>query len=111
MTLISGLTSDDTPIVIKSKGFIREENEKFVDVAAGVEHALLLSQSGHIWAVGSNTYGQLGSRKVIGYTVQPVDVTAKLNLDAYTAYRLHALYDKCLAYIYRCKCISVRRVK
>ncbi len=82
MTPTSGLTSGGTPVVIKGKGFIREENEKFVDVAAGVEHALLLSQSGHVWAVGSNMYGQLGSRKVIGYTVQPVDVTAKLNLEA-----------------------------
>ena len=82
MTPTSGSTSGGTPVVINGKGFIREESEKFVDVAAGVEHALLLSQSGHIWAVGSNTYGQLGSRKVIGYTVQPVDVTAKLNLEA-----------------------------
>ncbi len=50
MTPTSGSTSGGTPVVIKGKGFIREENEKFVDVAAGVEHALLLSQSGHIWA-------------------------------------------------------------
>jgi len=31
-----------------------------VAVAAGVQHTLLLTQYGHLYAFGVNTYGQLG---------------------------------------------------
>src|SRR5699024_10911370 len=33
---------------------------KFVDVAAGRDHSLAVDADGHVWATGSNAFGQLG---------------------------------------------------
>ena len=38
--------------------------------AAGYSHTLLLGESGSVWAVGSNTHGQLGLGRE-GGTMQP----------------------------------------
>lgn len=47
MTPASGSMSGGNLVTIKGEDFMRDEPERFMDLAAGVEHAVLLSQTGH----------------------------------------------------------------
>lgn len=67
-------------VTIKGSGFTVKESEKFSDIAAGVEHAVMLSASGHVWTVGRNTYGQLGVGGNVKYQTTPQDITASFQL-------------------------------
>lgn len=83
MTPASGSLSGGGVVTIKGQGFTTEENEQFIDVAAGVEHAVLLSSNGHVWVLGRNEYGQLGAGKSSSVAVvTPVDITDGFNLDS-----------------------------
>ena len=82
ITPASGSNSGNNLVTIKGSGFMRTKNEVFTDVAAGVEHALMLSDTGHVWAVGDNRYGQLGVGQTTTTAITPVDVTDNLNLDS-----------------------------
>lgn len=83
MTPASGSISGGSLVTIKGEGFMRDEPERFMDIAAGVEHAVLLSQTGHVWTVGCNGYGQLGNGSPIGKcVVTPIDITDRFNLDS-----------------------------
>lgn len=83
MTPASGSISGGSLVTIKGEGFMRDEPERFMDIAAGVEHAVLLSQTGHVWTVGCNSYGQLGNGSPIGKcVVTPIDITDRFNLDS-----------------------------
>lgn len=39
---------------------VLKQSQKFVAVAAGVEHGLALDENGNLWTLGSGGYGQLG---------------------------------------------------
>ena len=43
------------------------DGKKIVAVAAGADHTLLLDETGHVWAMGGNTYGQLGQGSTDSY--------------------------------------------
>lgn len=73
---LTGTTTGGNIVFIKGAGFTTEKQEKFIDVAAGVNHALLLSSSGHVWSLGSNKYGQLGTgQSRLTSVIKPVDIT------------------------------------
>lgn len=79
----TGVITGGNRIVIRGQGFMKTENESFDDVAAGVNHALLLSRNGHVWAVGSNRYNQLGTGRLSTRNeITPVDITDSFNLDS-----------------------------
>ena len=83
MTPASGSVSGGNLVTIKGEEFMRDEPERFIDLAAGVEHAVLLSQTGHVWTVGCNGYGQLGNGSSISKcVVAPIDITDSFNLDS-----------------------------
>ncbi|MDO4271494.1 MAG: hypothetical protein Q4C83_00725 [Candidatus Saccharibacteria bacterium] len=82
MTPASGTVDGGSMVVIKGSGFMRTETEKFQDIAAGVEHAVLLSNNGHVWTLGSNTRGQLGTGSIKLYETIPQDITASFKLDS-----------------------------
>ena len=82
VTPASGSSSGGNLVTIKGSGFMRTKNETFTDIAAGVEHALMLSSTGHVWVVGDNKYGQLGVGQITSAVVTPRDITDDLNLDS-----------------------------
>ena len=83
MTPASGSMSGGNLVTIKGEDFMRDEPERFIDLAAGVEHAVLLSQTGHVWTVGCNGFGQLGNGSSISKcVVTPIDITDSFNLDS-----------------------------
>ena len=82
VTPASGSNSGGNLVTIKGSGFMRTKNETFTDIAAGVEHALMLSSTGHVWVVGDNQYGQLGVGQTTKTAVTPLDITDDLNLDS-----------------------------
>lgn len=82
MTPASGTVDGGSMVVIKGSGFMRTETEKFQDIAAGVEHAVLLSNNGHVWTLGSNTRGQLGTGSIKLYETIPQDITDSFKLDS-----------------------------
>ena len=82
VTPASGSSSGGNLVTIKGSGFMRTKNEAFTDIAAGVEHALMLSSTGHVWVVGDNKYGQLGVGQITSAVVTPRDITDDLNLDS-----------------------------
>lgn len=82
MTPASGTIKGGNWVTIKGSGFAKTATEKFADLAAGVEHVLMLSTNGHVWAAGQNNYGQLGTGKLpTSYEITPRDITPSMNLD------------------------------
>lgn len=83
MVPASGPVTGGNMVTIRGSGFMRRESEKFADIAAGVDHAVMLSTNGHVWTVGANEYGQLGdNRLATNSVVTPVDITDRFNLDS-----------------------------
>ena len=83
LTPTTGSTNGGSIVTIKGVGFMREETEKFMDIAAGVEHAVMLSSNGHVWVVGCNGRGQLGAnRPMDSCVVTPLDITDSFYLDS-----------------------------
>lgn len=78
----SGVVTGGNKVIVRGEGFMRTEGESFDAVAAGVNHALMLSDNGHVWSVGSNKYGQLGTGKILTRAeVVPVDITKNFDLE------------------------------
>ena len=83
ITPASGPLSGGNIVTIRGSGMMTQESEQFADLAPGVEHAVMLSNNGHVWTVGRNTYGQLGAGKLqTSYAVTPVDITDDFHLDS-----------------------------
>ena len=49
---------------------------RIVDVALGTEHSLFLSDTGQVYAHGSNEFGQLGHTVELASASEPVTVDA-----------------------------------
>jgi alpha-tubulin suppressor-like RCC1 family protein len=69
--IIPGVKGADDPVEIKTYQWTQDSNgikilgataskPKFIDIAAGEDHSLLVDSDGNVWAAGSNEYGQLG---------------------------------------------------
>jgi alpha-tubulin suppressor-like RCC1 family protein len=68
-------------------------NVMFTTISAGYDHSLALDTAGQVWAWGSNSYGQLGSKNTVRALV-PVAVQTPANV---TFTSISAGYDYSLA--------------
>lgn len=78
----TGPMAGGSKTLIKGSGFTKQVAEKFLDVAGGVEHAVMLSNNGHVWTLGRNNYGQLGIGSADQYKTTPQDITKWFGLDS-----------------------------
>lgn len=80
----SGSIDGGKTIVVTGENFMGEKREQFIDIAAGVQHLVMLSSSHHVWTLGCNEYGQLGAGLLTTIRTKcqykPVDITDKFNL-------------------------------
>lgn len=71
-------------VTLTGTGLMGERREQFIDIAAGVQHLIMLSASHHVWTVGCNDFGQLGAGLITttsGRCVsKPQDITEKFSL-------------------------------
>lgn len=65
--------------------------ENVVEVAAGSDHALALSNDGTIWAWGNNKFGKLGNGTFASLSRTPVKVMAPAGMTAIAAGRYHSI--------------------
>lgn len=62
--------------------FDLEDDEKFLSIVAGGNHALALTSHHRLLAWGSNLLGQIGNHKEQEIIFNPIDITEQLNLSA-----------------------------
>jgi len=62
------------------------------DVACGLHHILILTTAGDVYAVGDNTYGQLGVGSSYPSTSVPYKLTGLENIKAIAAGNYHSLF-------------------
>ncbi|WP_331669495.1 InlB B-repeat-containing protein [Bombiscardovia apis] len=73
-TNLGNSNAQPIPVDITDQGALPQG--KIIQVSAGNQHSLALTNDGHVYAWGSNTRGQLGDPTQAGGP-QPVDLTAK----------------------------------
>lgn len=80
----SGSVDGGRMITVTGENFMGERREQFTDIAAGVQHLVMLSASHHVWTMGCNEYGQLGAGLLTTIRTKcqskPVDITDKFGL-------------------------------
>lgn len=80
----SGSINGGKVISIAGENFMGERREQFADIAAGVQHLVMLSANHHVWTMGCNEYGQLGAGLLTTIRTKcqykPIDITDKFGL-------------------------------